>query len=108
MNNENNLYDYAKRSVEYTKQLLGIDSPTGYTDRAAEFVKTSFSELGFAASFTAKGGVIVDLGGDAVLLQHGGKALGGQLRLMTVPAALENESFFHGRNSFPYNVFWAI
>ena len=49
--------------------------------------------------------VIVDLGGNAVSLQHLGESLGGQLRLVSVPAALEDEGFFHGGISFPFCFF---
>ena len=50
--------------------------------------------------------VIVDLGGNAVSLQHLGESLGGQLRLVSVPAALEDEGFFHGGDSFSDVIIW--
>ena len=56
--------DYADFSWLQTEQLLSIDSPTGYTDYAALWVKSSFSVLGFDAKITEKGGVLVDLGGE--------------------------------------------
>lgn len=43
---------------------MSIDSPTGYTNRAAQWVKSTFEELGFSAHLTQKGGVVADLGGD--------------------------------------------
>ena len=55
--------EYADFSWEQTAQLLSIDSPTGFTDYAAAWVKSSFAVLGFDARLTAKGGVLVDLGG---------------------------------------------
>ena len=57
-------YTYAEYAIEKTLQLLGIDSPTGYTARAAQWVRQAFSDLGFAAKITQKGGVLVDLGGE--------------------------------------------
>ena len=54
---------YTEYAVEKTVELLAIDSPTGYTDAAAEWVKNAFASLGFDAQFTKKGGVLVDLGG---------------------------------------------
>ena len=54
---------YTEYAVEKTVELLAIDSPTGYTDTAAEWVKNAFAELGFDARITKKGGVLVDLGG---------------------------------------------
>ncbi len=62
--------------LEYTKkvlcELLAIDSPTGFTRRAAEYCVAQFHALGVEAHLTKKGGVMADLGGtdadDAILL----------------------------------------
>ena len=63
---------YADFAWEMTEQLLSIDSPSGYTAKAATWLQSAFSSLGFDASITTKGGVLVDLGGentnDALLL----------------------------------------
>ena len=53
---------YADFAWEQAAALLAIDSPTGYTRRAAEWVKEAFEKLGFPAHITTKGGVIADLG----------------------------------------------
>ena len=75
--------EYADFSWEQTVQLLNIDSPTGYTDYAALWLKSSFQMLGFDASITTKGGVLVDLGGedenDALLLAAHTDTLGGMV-----------------------------
>ena len=80
MKNNSLSYEYAKKSVEYAKAVLAIDSPTGYTARAAQWVKESFEKLGFSAQLTNKGGVLVDLGGedasDALLLEAHTDTLG--------------------------------
>ena len=55
---------YRDFAVEKTAELLAIDSPTGYTAEAAAWVKSEFEALGFGASYTQKGGVLIDLGGD--------------------------------------------
>ena len=55
---------YADFSWQQAEQLLSIDSPTGYTDYAALWLKSSFEMLGFPASITTKGGILVDLGGE--------------------------------------------
>jgi len=54
---------YADYAWEKTAQLLAIDSPTGFTEKAALWVKDAFASLGFAVQITTKGGVLVDLGG---------------------------------------------
>ena len=73
--------EYALYAVEKTKELLAIDSPTGFTDRAAAYALKSFSELGYKAWLTVKGGVMVDLGGEdeqnALLLEAHTDTLGG-------------------------------
>lgn len=55
---------YAEYAVQMTEQLLAIDSPTGFTSAAAAWCLKAFRDLGFAAEYTNKGGVMVDLGGD--------------------------------------------
>ena len=54
---------YADHAWDMAAQLLAIDSPSGFTDRAAVWVKDAFSGLGFDSRITTKGGVLVDLGG---------------------------------------------
>ena len=76
-------YSYADYITAKAGELIAIDSPSGYTAAAAEWVKNSFSELGFDARLTQKGGVIVDLGGenadDARLLEAHVDTLGGMV-----------------------------
>ena len=55
---------YADYAWEKAAALLAIDSPSGFTSRAAAWVKEAFESLGFAAAITTKGGVLVDLGGE--------------------------------------------
>ena len=55
---------YADYAWEQAAAFLAIDSPSGYTARAAQWVKEAFENLGFSAHITEKGGVIADLGGD--------------------------------------------
>ena len=65
--------NYADFAWEQAAQLLAIDSPSGYTAKAAQWVKDAFAGLGFVAKITGKGGVLVDLGGmddkDALFLE---------------------------------------
>ena len=74
---------YADYAWEQVAAVLAIDSPTGYTAKAAQWVKDAFSALGFAATTTVKGGVLVDLGGsdanDALLLAAHADTLGGMV-----------------------------
>ena len=74
---------YTEYAVEKTTELLAIDSPTGYTDRAAAWVKEQFEALGFEARLTVKGGVTVDLGGknaeEGILLEAHTDTLGGMV-----------------------------
>ena len=54
---------YADYAWEQVEALMAIDSPSGFTEKAALWVKDAFAALGFQASLTTKGGVLVDLGG---------------------------------------------
>lgn len=55
---------YADFAWEQAAELLSIDSPSGFTSKAARWVLGAFENLGFDAHITTKGGVIVDLGGE--------------------------------------------
>ncbi len=54
---------YAKFAANKAIELLNIDSPTGFTKKAAAWVLEAFRGLGFNAELTNKGAVLVDLGG---------------------------------------------
>ncbi len=77
------LTKYTDFIVEKTTELLNIDSPTGYTDNAAAWVKKEFEKLGFESILTNKGGVIVNLGGkdkkNGLLLEAHTDTLGGMV-----------------------------
>jgi putative aminopeptidase FrvX len=53
--------EYAEYAANMALELIAIDSPSGYTDRAAEWVCQAFTALGFDAHMTQKGGVMIDL-----------------------------------------------
>lgn len=44
------------------RDLIAIDSPTGYTDNAADFIVTALSQMGYTPTRTRKGAVNVALG----------------------------------------------
>ena len=54
---------YVDYILEETKKILAIDSPTGYTKNAAEFIKSEYEKMGYKANLTVKGGVLFELGG---------------------------------------------
>ncbi len=74
---------YAQYAWEKTQILLSIDSPSGFTHKAATWVKEAFEQLGFASQYTVKGGVLIDLGGqnsqDGLLLEAHVDTLGGMV-----------------------------
>ena len=76
-------YAYAENAWEQAAALLAIDSPSGFTEKAANWVRDAFSALGFDARITTKGGVLVDLGGrdaeDGLLLEAHTDTLGGMV-----------------------------
>ena len=71
---------YADYAWEQASRLLAIDSPSGFTGKAACWVKEAFTSLGFQATITTKGGVLIDLGGtdanDGLLLESHTDTLG--------------------------------
>ena len=75
--------NYAEYAWEQASRLLAIDSPAGFTGRAAAWVQNAFASLGFDAVITNKGGVLIDLGGadngDNLLLEAHTDTLGGMV-----------------------------
>lgn len=75
--------EYARFALDKTVELLGIDSPTGYTAEIAEKIKNEFLALGCKAYITNKGGVAAEIGGkdenDALLLEAHADTLGGMV-----------------------------
>ena len=71
---------YADFAWEQAAALLSIDSPSGFTHKAAAWVKDAFETLGYSAGITTKGGVLIDLGGkdenDSLLLEAHADTLG--------------------------------
>ena len=78
-----NLKQYTDYSVEQAVRLLAVDSPTGYTSDAEQWLLQTFRDLGYAPVHTVKGGVLVDLGGEeadnGLLLEAHCDTLGGMV-----------------------------
>lgn len=76
----NNYVDYI---VEQAKNLLSIDSPTGYGEKVTEYLLEEFGRLGVEAHRTIKGGVVADFGGEdaqnAMLFEAHCDTLGGMV-----------------------------
>ena len=76
-------FTYANYAWEQAAELLAIESPAGFTGKAAIWVRDAFAALGFEARITNKGGVLIDLGGenseDALLLEAHTDTLGGMV-----------------------------
>lgn len=75
---------YMDYVLEQTKKILFIDSPTGYTKEAADYVINAYEALGYHPVKTVKGGVLVEIGGsdekDAILLEAHMDTLGAMVR----------------------------
>ena len=79
---------YVQYAVEQTCALLAIDSPTGFTERAAQRVMEELSALGLEPERTRKGGVLVCLNpeqpeANALLLEAHTDTLGGMVTQIT-------------------------
>ncbi len=76
-------FSYADCAWEQAAAVLAIDSPSGFTGKAAAWVQKAFESMGFAARLTTKGGVLADLGGqdpeDGLLLEAHVDTLGGMV-----------------------------
>lgn len=78
-----NFEKYQDFIMEKTLELLNINSPTGYTEDAANYCLEEFRKLGFEANITNKGGVLVNIGGkdkeNGLLLEAHTDTLGGMV-----------------------------
>ena len=78
-----NFEKYQDFIMEKTLELLNINSPTGYTEDAANYCLEEFRKLGFEANLTNKGGVLVNIGGkdkeNGLLLEAHTDTLGGMV-----------------------------
>ena len=76
-------FSYADYAWQQAAAILAIDSPSGFTGKVVQVLKEQFEALGFAANITAKGGLLVDLGGedekDALMLAAHADTLGGMV-----------------------------
>lgn len=79
--------------VEQARAVLAIDSPSGYTREAAEYVASEYRRLGFDAQLTVKGGVLVcvnegERAEDAILLEAHLDTLGAMVTEITAAGRL--------------------
>lgn len=74
---------YTDYIIEVTKNILAIDSPTGFTGNVADYVMERYEELGYSPVKTEKGGILIDLGGkdreNGILLESHIDTLGGMV-----------------------------
>ena len=54
---------YLEYILEETTKILAIDSPSGFTQKAAEYVMNAYTALGYTPVQTVKGGVLCEIGG---------------------------------------------
>ena len=77
------LKQYTDYAVEQAAALLAVDSPSGYTAAAEDWLLETFRGLGYEPVHTVKGGVLVDLGGkdtdNGLLLEAHCDTLGGMV-----------------------------
>lgn len=53
--------DYTEYIIDQAKQLLSIDSPSGYTSNAANWLMKTYKDMGYDPQLTTKGGVLVQI-----------------------------------------------
>lgn len=55
---------YMNYILQQLQNLLSIDSPSGYTEKVADYLLAEYTRLGYQPQLTKKGGVIITLGGE--------------------------------------------
>ncbi len=78
-----NIENYIDYMMQQTVDILSVDSPTGFTAKAAAHLKKEYEALGYHPILTTKGGLLVDLGGNddnnALLIEAHMDTLGGMV-----------------------------
>ena len=71
-----------KLALDYMQKLLAIPSPTGFTDKAADYLMDTLQGMGFQPRKQRKGGVYCELGGEGrgILLSAHVDTLGAMVR----------------------------
>lgn len=69
-----NTQKYLDYILDETKKLLAIDSPSGFTERAASYVMDEYAALGYTPVRTTKGGVFCEISrnpnkGDSLMME---------------------------------------
>ncbi len=104
-----NLTKYTDYMIEQTVKVLSIDSPTGFTKEATDYVADELRRLGYSPEITVKGGILVNFGGtevnDGVLFAAHLDTLGGMVaeiksngRLRVTPLGGMNPNNAEGEN----------
>ncbi|MBR0140216.1 MAG: peptidase M42, partial [Firmicutes bacterium] len=102
--------EYAEYAVKKAFELIAIDSPSGYTLEAMQWVKKQFNELGFKAELTNKGGVLIDFGGSdreyGIMMDAHGDTLGAMVAEIRPSGTLRltNIGGFNANNAEAENV----
>src|SRR5690625_4461183 len=52
-----------EETVSFLVELLSINSPTGYTKKAIDFLKNSIEEIGYETERTPKGNLVIQVDG---------------------------------------------
>lgn len=59
-----NTRKYLEYILEETKKILSIDCPSGFTEKAADYMMNAYAALGYSPVRTVKGGVLCEIGGN--------------------------------------------
>ncbi len=65
MQKQINTQKYLEYILDITKKILAVDSPSGFTKRAADYVMEEYAALGYAPTQTVKGGVLCEIDSNA-------------------------------------------
>lgn len=71
-----------KYLINQLEKIISIDSPTGYTKKAVDYVKNQLESMGYKANITNKGCLICEIGGESspIILSAHLDTLGGMVQ----------------------------
>lgn len=60
-----------ENTISFLEELLSINSPTGYTKNATNFLKNTLEEVGYEPEYTPKGNLLVNVPGEDTSVTRG-------------------------------------
>ena len=66
MQEQINIQKYLDYILDKTQKILTIDSPSGFTKKAANYIMEEYAALGYTPTQTTKGGILCEISSNTI------------------------------------------